>query len=275
MEILTAQKIATTMTQNKIQLLDGKHYDRAELLKRMDDDSFYYGELNKLALSSSSLKQLLSSPKTYNFSLKYGTAESSALRAGALFHWAILEPEKFEAQKFVEVQSRNTKKFREAKEEFGSVYTAKERSEAERLVDAFYRNEHAKELITKAEFEIPAIDNVSAGGFTMPFRGKADVLATNRIVDLKTTTNIKDFAWSAKKYGYDVQCYLYCNLFNKSYDEFFFLALDKGSLDIGIFNCSEQFYYQGEEKVEKAIDLYNKFFIDGNDLDNYCLTGEL
>ena len=74
MEILTAQKIATIMTQNKIQLLDGKHYDRAELLKRMDDDSFYYGELNKLALSSSSLKQLLSSPKTYNFSLKYGTS---------------------------------------------------------------------------------------------------------------------------------------------------------------------------------------------------------
>lgn len=109
----------------------------------------------------------------------------------------------------------------------------------------------------------------------MPFRGKADVLATNRIVDLKTTTNIKDFAWSAKKYGYDVQCYLYCNLFNKTFKEFFFLALDKGSLDIGIFNCSEQFYYQGEEKVEKAIDLYNKFFIEGNDLDNYCLTGEL
>ena len=150
----------TLNNMDKIKLLDGKQYDRAELLKRMEDDTFYYGELNTLALSSSSLKQLLSSPKTYNFSLKYGSGESAALRAGALFHWAILEPEKFEAQKFVEVQSRNTKKLREAKEEFGSVYTAKERSEAERLVDAFYRNEHAKELITKAEFEIPAIDNV-------------------------------------------------------------------------------------------------------------------
>ena len=261
----------TLNNMDKIKLLDGKQYDRAELLKRMEDDTFYYGELNTLALSSSSLKQLLSSPKTYNFSLKYGSGESAALRAGALFHWAILEPEKFEAQKFVEVQSRNTKKFREAKEEFGSVYTAKERSEAERLVDAFYRNEHAKELITKAEFEIPAIDNVLG----MPFRGKADVLATNRIVDLKTTTNIKDFAWSAKKYGYDVQCYLYCNLFGKTHKEFYFLALDKGSLDIGIFNCSEEFYFQGEEKVEKALHLYNQFFIEGADLDNYCLTGEL
>jgi hypothetical protein len=255
----------------KIKLLDNKYYNRAELLKRMLDDEFYYGELNTLALSSSSLKQLLSSPKTYNFSLKYGSEESAALRAGALFHWAILEPEKFAAQKFVEVQSRNTKKFKEAKEEFGKVFTAKERSEAERLVDAFYRNEHAKELITKADFEIPAIDNVLG----MPFRGKADVLGTNRIVDLKTTTDIKGFSYSANKYGYDVQCYLYCNLFKKEYKDFHFLVLDKGSLDIGIFNCSEEFYFRGEEKVEKALDLYNKFFIEGADLDNYCLTGEL
>ena len=257
--------------ENKIKLLDNKYYDRAELLERMLDDTFYYGELNTLALSSSSLKQLLSSPKTYNFSLKYGSGESAALRAGALFHWAILEPEKFAAQKFVEVQSRNTKKFKEAKEEFGKVFTAKERSEAERLVDAFYRNEHAKELITKADFEIPAIDNVLG----MPFRGKADVLGTNRIVDLKTTTDIKGFSYSANKYGYDVQCYLYCNLFKKEFKDFHFLVLDKGSLDIGIFNCSEEFYYRGEEKVEKALDLYNKFFIEGADLDNYCLTGEL
>ena len=156
---------------------------------------------------------------TYNFSLKYGSGASPALRAGALFHWAILEPEKFASQKFVEVQSRNTKKFKEAVAEFGTVYTAKERSETERLVDAFYRNEHAKELITKAEFEIPAIDNVLG----MPFRGKADVLGENRICDIKTTTNIKDFSWSANKYGYDVQCYLYCNLFNKEYKNFQFL----------------------------------------------------
>lgn len=256
---------------SKIKLLDNKYYDKAELLKRMEDDNFYYGELNELALSSSSLKLLLASPKTYSFSLKYGGGDSAALRAGALFHWAILEPEKFASQKFVEVQSRNTKKFKEAVEEFGSVYTAKERGETERLVDAFYRNEQAKELITKAEFEIPEISNVL--GF--PFRGKADVLATNRIVDLKTTTNIKDFSWSANKYGYDVQCYLYCNLFSKEYKDFYFLVLDKGSLDIGIFNCSEEFYYRGEQKVEKALDLYNKFFIEGADLDNYCLTGEL
>jgi len=255
----------------KIKLLDNKYYDKAELLKRMNDDTFYYGELNRLALSSSSLKTLLSSPKTYKFSLEYGSAESQALRDGWLFHTAILEPNVFEAQTFIDVQSKNTKAFREAKAENPRVFTAKERSDAERLADAFLRNEHAKELIRNSEFEVPVIGEVMG----MPFRGKADVLGSNRIVDLKTTTDIKGFSYSANKYGYDVQCYLYCNLFGKSYKDFYFLALDKGSLDIGIFNCSEEFYFRGEEKVEKALDLYNKFFIEGADLDNYCLTGEL
>ena len=257
---------------DKIRLLDGKLYDKAELLKRMLNDDFYYGELNRLALSSSSLKTLLSSPKTYKFSLEYGSPSSQALRDGWLFHTAILEPNVFEAQTFIDVQSKNTKKFREAKAENPRVFTAKERSDAERLADAFLRNEHAKELIRDSEFEVPVIGEV----MDMPFRGKADVLATNRIVDLKTSSgNLKDFHYSANKYGYDVQCYLYCNLFGKSHKDFYFLALDKGSLDIGIFNCSEEFYFRGEEKVEKALHLYNKFFIEGADLDNYCLTGEL
>ena len=254
-----------------MRLLDNKIYDKDELLLKMQDDSFYYGELNKLALSSSSLKQLLASPKTYYYYLKYGSPESQPLRDGWLFHTAILEPDVFNAQTFIDVQSKNTKAFKEAKIKLGKVFTMKEKKDAERLADAFLKNEHAISLLKNSEFEVPAIDTVMG----MPFRGKADVLSDEFIVDLKTTTDINSFHYAAKKYGYDVQCYLYCNLFGKRYDQFKFIALDKGSLDIGLFDCSEEFYFSGEEKVEKAIDLYKTFFIDGADLDNYCLTGIL
>src|SRR6056300_981337 len=91
-----------------IQLLDGKNYDHKELLSKMDDDSFYYGELNKLALSSSSLKLLLSSPKTYKHVTQYGNPETQPLRDGWLFHTAILEPHVFNAQIFVDVARKNT-----------------------------------------------------------------------------------------------------------------------------------------------------------------------
>ena len=255
-----------------ITLLNGEKWDRQELLSKMDDDSFYYGHLGKHALSSSSIKLLQTSPKKYHYITKYGQNETSpALRAGHLFHTAILEPEKYSEIKFIDVQSRNAKKFKEAVEEYGECFTAKERSENERLIDAFFKNEQALQLITDCETEVPAIGNIDM----MPFRGKADVLGKQGIVDLKTTTDIRAFPYSAKKYGYDIQVYIYCQLFEIPYTEFQFIALDKGTLDIAIYDVSEDFYLEGERKTLEAIDRYKMFFIEDADLDSYTLRGTL
>ena len=256
---------------DEIVLLDGTSWDKAELLERMKDDRFYYGYLSQAALSSSSLKLLLDSPKTYKFVTQYGNDESQALRDGWLFHTAILEPEVFSSQVFVDVASKNTKAFREAKEEHGKVFTMTEKKDAERIADAFLRNTKAVELIRDCEFEVPMIGDIM--GF--PFRGKADVLGKNRIVDLKTTTDIKAFPYSAKKYSYDVQCYLYANLFGIDYKDFVFLAVDKKSLDIAIYHCSQEFYHAGEQKVEAALEVYDTYFLQAADLDQYYLEGIL
>ena len=53
----------------KIKLLDNKMYDKNMLLDNMQDDTFYYGELSKLALSSTTIKLLLDSPKKFYLSL--------------------------------------------------------------------------------------------------------------------------------------------------------------------------------------------------------------
>ena len=255
---------------NTIQLLDGERFREDEILELMKNDEFYYGYLGKAALSSSSIKLLLDSPKKYKYVTKYGSQESNALDAGWLFHTCILEPDVFEKQIFVEVQSKNTKAYKLAKEEHGKVYTMKQKNDAERLADAFFRNEHALKLITDCEFEVPAIGMVQG----YPFRGKADVLGKG-IVDLKTTADLKAFPYSAKKYGYDVQVYLYSELFNKPYEEFKFVAIDKGSLDIGIYNVSQEFYETGKAKVTKALEVFETFFINGADIDSYCIKGTL
>ena len=252
-------------------LLDGTTWDKQELLEKMNDDSFYYGYLSTAALSSSSLKLLLDSPKTYRNVTQYGNEESQALRDGWLFHTAILEPEVFESQVFVDVASKNTKAYKMAKEEHGKVFTMTEKNDAERLADAFLRNTKAVELIRDCEFEVPAIDYVQ----DFPFRGKADVLGKGRIVDLKSTTDLKAFPYSAKKYSYEMQCYLYCNLFGIDYKDFVFLAMDKKSLDIGIYHCSEEFYYAGEQKVTAALEIYDTYFLQATDLDQYYIEGIL
>ena len=227
-----------------IQLLDGKTFEEKDILEKMKEDSFYYGYLGKTALSSSSIKLLLVSPKKYKYVTEYGSKTSQGLRDGWLFHTAILEPD---------------------------VFTMKEKEDAERLADAFLRNEYALQMITDCEFEVPAISTISG----YPFRAKADVLDSYRIVDLKTTADLKAFPYAARKYGYDVQVYIYSELFNKSYKEFKFIAIDKGSLDIGIYDVSEDFYNSGRDKVTKALETFKTFFIDGADIDSYCIKSIL
>jgi len=256
---------------DNIELLNGELFRHDEILELMKSDDFYYGYLGKAALSSSSIKLLLDSPKKYKYVTEYGSQESSALDAGWLFHTAILEPDVFEKQIYVDVQSKNSKAYKLAKEEHGKVYTMKQKKDAERLADAFLRNEHALKLITNCEFEVPAIGMIQG----YPFRGKADVLDSYRIVDLKTTSDLKAFPYASRKYGYDVQVYIYSELFNKPYEEFKFIAIDKGSLDIGIYDVSEEFYLQGKAKVTKALETFETFFINGADIDSYCIKGTL
>ncbi len=264
--------------KNKITLLDGNVYDKSELLPKMYDDSFYYGELNKLALSSSSLKLLLDSPKTYYYVTKYAKNETTpALRAGHLFHTAILEPEKYSEIKFIDVQSRNSKKFKEAVEEFGECFTAKEQSENERLIDAFFKNPKAIELIGDSKSEVPAIGNVMG----MPFRGKADVLKNNgSIVDIKTTQDVQNFDKSAFKYRYHLQAAIYIELFSTpekqlTYKDFTFLCISKNTLDIGVWECSEAFLEYGKKELRKGIDLYKTYIREDFDINDYTIQGTL
>lgn len=256
----------------KIQLLDQKEYAKDNLVDRMYDDDFYYGDLNKLALSSSSIKLLVDSPKKYYYITKYGQSESQGLRDGTLLHTLILEPEKWDKFHFVDVKSKNSKAYKDAKIEYGTVYTSVEKENAERVADAVLKNTEAVSLLNKSEFEVPMIGNVMG----MPFRGKADILGENRICDIKTTSDIKAFPYSAKKYGYDIQVYIYCQLFDVHYSDFKFLVVDKGSLDIGVWDVSEEFYLQGKDKVEYGINTYKDFFMQGEpELNNYVIKGTL
>jgi hypothetical protein len=254
-----------------ITLLNGEVWGKDEILTQAYDDEFYYGHLGKHALSSSSLKMLLKSPKTYRNVTKYGSdTDTPALRAGKLLHWMVLEPHKIDKLHFVEASTKNTNVYKHAEQEYGEVYLEKEKKEAERLTDALLRNEAAINLINKSEFEVPAIEMLD--GFAI--RGKADILKDNEIIDIKTTTDMAtSFRYSADKWGYDLQAYLYTKLFNV--DKFTFLVIDKKSCDIGVFEASEEFIARGEGKYKQAIDLYKYFFVEEHDLDQYVMRGIL
>jgi len=55
-----------------------------------------------------------------------------------------------------------------------------------------------------------------------------------------------------------------------------FVVIDKGSLDIAIFECSDEFYAKGKEKFEQGVSNFKYFFqTEGVDLDQYVLRGVL
>ena len=253
-----------------IELLDGSTWDMETVLAKMQDDSFYYGNLSKNALSSSACKMLLTSPKTYHYVTKYGSEDSDAFAVGRLVHLMALEPHKVEEYEVIEVQSKNAKAWQDAKGK-RNICTRKEYNEAQRIADALLRNEYFLSMIQGCEFEQPAIGMIEG----MPFRAKADIIADGFLADLKTTTDLRAFPYSAKKYGYDVQAFIYTRLFGVPIDKFYFIAIDKASLDVGIYSITPEFVAEGERKTLEAIELYKQFFILGEDIDSYTIFGEL
>lgn len=243
----------------EITLLDNQKFEQEDLLNKMIEDRFYYGFLGDKVLSYSNIKLILQSPKKFKYIMKYGQKETQALRDGKLVHTAVLEPQKLIDMNFVDTSSKRTKKWTLAVEEFGALntFTRSELDAADRITDSLAKNKKAMSCLNKAKTEVPAIKMIDG----IAVRGKADILHYDRVIDLKTTSaGIKNFEYSIQKYDYDLQAYLYTLLYNVP--KFEFLVIDKGTLDIGLFNVTPETFESGKQKLEAGLELYNAFFVD-------------
>jgi hypothetical protein len=157
----------------------------------------------------------------------------------------------------VDAASRNTKKYKDACAEAGVPFMllCKEQENITRLTDKMLGNLDFFDTI-RADgnvYEQPAVGTIMG----KQFKGKADILGTDCIIDLKTTSNLDDFKWSARKYGYDSQAYIYQSLFGKP---MVFYAIDKKTGRMGMFDTSDDFIRRGRDKVERALEVYDRFF---------------
>ena len=231
-----------------------------EIINLLRDDKEYYGGIGKQYLSNSDIGVLLSNPKDYG---KY-RADNKSFSDGRYFHQLILEPDKALDFKFVDTGTRLTKEYKEFIKENNLPFCMlkKEKDEIENLVRVMTGNLRFFEQIYKDgnQYEVPAIGEIQG----MMWKGKADIITDECIIDLKTTSDINKFKWSAKSYNYDSQCYIYQQLFGKP---LVFYAVDKLSQQLGIYTPTENFILGGEQKVTKAIEIHRKYF-GGNPTDN-------
>ena len=232
--------------------------DKKQVIKKLRDDQNYYGDFGKKYLSNSDISTLLTNP----LALGQPSKPSPAFLVGGYFHTAILEPDKIKNFKVIEASTRNTKAYKEISD--GELCLLQsEVDKIELMTDKVLANNVCKGLIrgNNIEYEQPGITELEG----LMWKGKADIVNHDEklIIDLKTTADLNKFKWSANKYNYDSQAYIYSSLFGY---EFIFIVIDKTTHQIGIFDCSPQFYERGKDKVERASEQY-KLFYQSEDFD--------
>jgi len=221
---------------------------------KLKNDKHYYGEYGQQFLSNSNISTLLKNPRELN----KPRPGSPAFLIGGYFHTAILEPQKLKSFKIVEASTRNTKAYKEISD--GEMcLLQKEADQVNVMTEVMLSNDVCRDLIRpvlgSVDYEEPSVTEL----FGNKWKGKADIINHEEklVIDLKTTADIDKFRWSASKYNYDSQAYIYSKLFGY---EMLFVVIDKTTHQIGLFDCSPEFYKSGEDKVRRASDAYDLFY---------------
>lgn len=242
--------------------------DNKETIEKLRDDENYYGEFGRTYLSNSDIYALLNNPLDF----KKQKPKTAALVVGGYFHTCILEPHKLDKFKISKSKTRNTKEYKELSD--GDIcLLEKEADEIQLMREIVLDNDLFKQLIQDGdvEYEKPGIVELEG----MMWKGKADIVnhSEQLVIDLKTTGNINSFSSSAYKFNYDSQAYIYSKMFGY---ELIFLVIDKNTHQLGLFDCSDRFIQSGANKVAKAVQIYNEFFVnDGADISQYYISKTL
>ena len=226
--------------------------NKEKILQKLKIDEEYYGDFGNQFLSNSHVGKLLKDP----LNAFEPSKPNPAFLVGGYFHTCILEPDKLKKYKVVKASTRNTKAYKDVAG--GELCLLEHEVDMIELMRSkVMANDICRDLIQlgNVEYEVPMITEL----FGNKWKGKADIVNHDEklIIDLKTTADIEKFQWSASKYNYDSQAYIYSKLFGY---EFLFIAIDKNTHQIGVFDCSPQFYERGEDKVRKASEAYDLFY---------------
>ena len=226
--------------------------DKKEILNKLKNDEDYYGDFGNQFLSNSHVGRLLKDP----LNVFKPSKPSPAFLIGGYFHTCILEPDKLDKYKVVKSTTRNTKAYKDVAG--GELcLLQQEVDEIELMREKVMNNDICKDLIQlgNVEYEVPMFTEL----FNNKWKGKADIVNHDEklIIDLKTTADIQKFSYSASRYNYDSQAYIYSKLFGY---EMLFIVIDKTTHQIGMFDCSPQFYERGEDKVRRASEAYDLFY---------------
>lgn len=262
------------------------------LIRGMSSEDYHK---HKGTWSSSQLKVMNEDPEVFYKIYIEKTEEKENIPAfdiGTYFHTAILEPEKLKSECAVYAGTRSGKVWDSFKEQNKgkAIITENEFYKAKNLIDATKNSPIAMQRIARGEPEVSAFVDVQVyqgevysmdgrmltrhgwsttkhklpkkGVTTLCLKVRADLLADNFILDLKSTTgNCKDeYAMKQviSKYCYQLSAAMYLDLFTiatgRVYDEFVWTFASK---DLG----NSKSYLASKENIILGRVLYKKALV--------------
>ena len=241
----------------------------SQILEILKDDQKYYGDFGKEYLSNSDIGALLYDLRSFKQS-KF----TLPMLKGRYLHTCCLEESKIADYSISEASSRNTKIYKEQVLEEGAemILLSHEVESTNEMVQALKTNLEISDLIwgLPGENEVPGIAKIEGN----MWKAKADRILSNKIIDIKTTSDLDGFRYSAKRYNYDSQAYIYQTIFGKPLQ---FVVIENKTCRIGLFGCSTDFIEAGSEKVKQATVNYEAFFGKNKtqDIDQHYVMGIL
>jgi len=235
-------------------------------------------------LSYSSIKKALGDIQEFDMymkgELKY---TSDALRFGNLYddmlfcteeefneRYACIDEDAILAQLSTDALSkknpRMTSEYKKILEEMsnsvsGQIVSTDDLNKAKAMINRLDRSGVRQQYLSgdfQVEFntEIPDSD-----GNPVLVKGFLDCLGDGFITDSKTTVSISKFRYSVRDYGYDIQAYIYTEVFDM--EDFYWVAQEKKEPYLpAVIKCSESSLFAGQMKFFDAVEKINKFLDD-------------
>lgn len=231
---------------------------------------------DKTAISSTALKKLLKSPKTFLHHYNEPPMErTAAMTFGEALHMALLEPERFQSEVQVE-ESFSGKGSREAKKEWLEslnpsvvLLSEKEYDSVLRMRDSAYHRKDVRTFLQSGQSEISGYYRDPVTGIKCKVRIDHYNAALNGFIDLKTCLDCSqaEFSKTIWNYRYDIQMAMYQEglqiIGGKPLDYAMFLAIEKTApYEVAFYMADEGVLGKGQEDYRKCMNLLSECLND-------------
>jgi hypothetical protein len=217
-------------------------------------------------LSYSTCKKIYRKGIDYALGTKLGLIDETFGKAadlGIMIHAYILggDPQWVESP-YKNFRKKEAQEWRDSQTKI--ILTRDEIEQIEKTGLAISRHPLAAELLNSCESEQKLTAKVEG----VEFLGYADGISKDRktIFDLKTTAQFDAFKWQAFKNDFDLQASVY-RLFGDNADYFFIVAETVAPYRVQVFGTSEEFFENGNRKLQHAIEEFKMFRARPGDTD--------